>query len=131
MAAYPKIDDLEIIISQFPYGEVDEHAVIANSLDCGVSYTWHENLARLRRFKLVYPVITRAQAKIIEDFYREMRGRTGEFEFTDSSGKTWHRTRFDMDVLKVTYAEFNHMSLNVELFSEWDPTQDEPGGIGP
>ncbi len=125
MAAYPKIDDLDIIVTQFPYTEVDEHAVSSNSMDCGISYTYEENAFRLKRFHLTYDVITRAQAAIIEDFFLEMRGRLGEFEFTDDADNVWTATRFDQDELKVEYVAPGHMKMEVKLFAEWDPSQTE------
>jgi hypothetical protein len=114
MAAFPEINSSHVIC-QLPYTEIDRWVVHQVTLDCGKSYTERQHELPLREFVVRYPSITRAELTILEDFFDEMAGGTGEFEFTDSGGTMFPFTRFDQDELEIEYPQPGQISVQFKL----------------
>jgi hypothetical protein len=130
MNVYPAIN-AHGIITQFPYGEIDEFVVPESTLDCGISWTWADNTFPIKTFTVNYPLIQRAEVTVIEDFYASMRGNTGEFQFTDDSGFTWNHCRFDTEVISTKYNEPGSYSVVVKLTAPLNaPNDGGQGGTG-
>ena len=118
MAVYPAINAAGIT-TQFPYTEIDEWLTDESTLANGFSYTRVESTPSvLRKFTVRYPLIQRAEVTVLENFFDSMRGRLGEFEFTDDNGKTWQHTRFDQDEFSVRYNEPESHSVEIKLSAE-------------
>lgn len=113
-SVYPPINAAGIITG-YPYGEEDDFVVQQAELDAGFSYASPQNENRMMKFTLTYPVISRAEVDVVETFFNAMRGRTGDFDFTDDNGTVWVNTRFDMDQLDIVYNEPGSHSLTVKL----------------
>jgi hypothetical protein len=106
------------IISQYPYKEADEWVTAEASVPAGFSYTAPQQETVLRRWVLQYPAFTGSETTTLQTFFNSMRGRLGEFEFTDDQGTTWTHTRFDMDALVIRYIDVAHNSIEVRLSAE-------------
>lgn len=129
MADYPRLQDAWVnmnisgipqnaVTTQFPYSEVDEWVTAQSKLPCGVSVTHSENETPMKRFRLVYAVLTKAEVVLLENFFVSMRGRYGEFNFKDDAGTDWFPTRFDMDALTIKYGGPGQYNMEVLLLVE-------------
>ena len=116
MSAYPTISGV-VIVSQFPYEEVDNQAVAHADLESGFSITRPIQSAVVKRWVLNYSLIQKDDADTLEAFYDSTRGRLGEFDFTDDQGVVWHHTRFDSE-FNLQYQGPNHYSLVIKLSAE-------------
>jgi hypothetical protein len=78
------------------------------------SYSWL-NLP-LRKIDVSYPVITDAERDVVEHFFKEMRGKFGQFRYQDpETAVLYFPCRFDQDELEVTYEGPNHNSLKISI----------------
>ncbi len=114
--AYPAINTAGII-TQLPYVEADQWITPVTSMENGAAYT-NVFSDRLRTFTLNYPSIIQAEVDVLQAFFDEMRGRTGEFTFKDDDGTTWNHCRFDMDRFEARYEQPGQCSVTVIISAE-------------
>lgn len=135
---YPFINAAHII-TQFDYMEEDEYNTQQSTVEAGFSVGRPYNDTPLKRFTLSYPLIQRAEVTVIEDFFKSMRGRLGQFTFTDDAGNMWINTRFDMDEIQTQYNAVQDnaiatvkLSATLNSFVPFDPNLgDEGSDSGP
>ena len=124
MSIYPQLNSPftigtePAVILQHPYTEMDEWVTPTSDMECGISYTRYDNQYLSRRFQLNYPLISRAEVTVLENFFIEMRGRLGLFSFIDDQGVTWYNTRFDSDKLQVVYNGPTSYAVTVQLLAQ-------------
>lgn len=116
-ATYPFIN-ANNVISQLPFQEADDFVVNVADLDCGFSYTESQNEQPLKRWTLQYPAIDLDELDVLEDFFDEMNGSLGEFEFTDSRGTLHTKTRFAENAFTVNYPEPGRVSVTMKLLAQ-------------
>jgi hypothetical protein len=118
MPSFPVIKtsgDAEITTG-LPYSESDEFPVVSEELECGKAYAlnWYTG-PQPRVFTRRFTTIERAELTILEDFFREMRGRLGTFDCEDNEGVVWPKCRFDQDDLRVEYVGVNQFNVEVKI----------------
>ena len=117
MPAYPTVTNGDTeIVSGLPYTETDEFLVMKNDLECGKAYAlnWDDGPQR-RTFIVRHTVNEREEIQAIEDFFEQMGGRLGTFEFTDDNGTVWSKCRFADDRLALNHVGVNQISLEVRI----------------
>lgn len=110
------------VVSQLPYTETDDWVVATSDMDCGKSYTRTISPGLGRRFIINADLIQRDEVETLQRFFDFMRGRLGEFNYTDDQGLKWTRVRFDQDALDVRYVAPNHYSTEIRLLAERNPS---------
>jgi len=119
-ASFPEINPGHIYF-QLPFTEVVEFVVRAVTLECGITVTHAEHEDEMRRFRVRYDSIDRDELTVLEDFFEEMRGRTGEFDFPvkadgpDGEITVYPKTRFDQDELEISYPEPGRFSVDLKF----------------
>lgn len=117
MAVFPTINSYAVMF-QLPFQETDEFVTHVADLDCGFSYTESQNEQPLKRWTLQYPAIDLDELDVLEDFFDEMNGSLGEFEFTDSRGTLHTKTRFAENAFTVNYPEPGRVSVTMKLLAQ-------------
>lgn len=114
LTAFPQINSRGVY-HQLPYTEEDQYSTVENALPSGAVFTYLQNSQAIVVVKDKYSAITKAELQTIQEFYDQMRGRLGEFSWTDNSGTTWPYTRFDMDALEFTATGPGVYSTDIQL----------------
>lgn len=115
--SFPEINAAHII-TQYPYTETDDYHVVVSELPNGIVHTRFINEDPLKSFVVRYPLIQLEEVAVLESFFISMRGRMGEFQFTDDAGNTYDHCRFDQDELSIKYNEPGSYSLEIALYVE-------------
>lgn len=128
------------VVSQYPYEEQDIYSVQQSTVAAGFSVGRPYNTTfPLKRFVLTYTQITRADLTVLENFFISMRGRLGQFTFTDDAGNLWTNCRYDMDEFDSVYTQYNQygtatikLYATLNSFVPFDPNLgDEGSDSGP
>jgi hypothetical protein len=112
MAVFPFIHDQ--VVTQFPWQESDLFYTAVSDVPCGKSFTRSYNERPLKAFVANFPSITKGEVQILENFFNLMRGRVGEFAFTDNAGATY-TARFDQDEFEVNCLSANNYAVQLKI----------------
>jgi hypothetical protein len=107
------------VLSQLPYGETATFPIVQNVLPCGKAYgiNYRGDPIEHMLFSVRWNVMERAELTILEDFYMEMGGNLGYFDFPDDDGTVWPKCRFHGEGLKIEYVGVNQYNVEVLIKS--------------